>query len=140
MQAPYVICPTQSILSRFDPAPRRLANNNNNNGGPSVRAFGLVNFSRSNGLHLSTRVPFGPVCSSAPFLLLFFFAFFEPSATEIKKRNAIYLSTDFSKKKRKSVKLFVPNGHASCMTRALTSGTPLQGLSCHPFPPPSNLK
>jgi hypothetical protein len=96
-----VICPTQSILSRFDPAPRRLANNNNNNGGPSVRAFGLVNFSRSNGLHLSTRVPFGPVCSSAPFLLLFFFAFFEPSATEIKKRNAIYLSTDFSKKKKK---------------------------------------
>lgn len=75
-----------------------------------MRAFGLVNFSRSNGLHLSTRVPFGPVCSSAPFLLLFFFAFFEPSATEIKKRNAIYLSTDFSKKKENLSNYLCPMG------------------------------
>lgn len=95
-----MICPTQSILSRFDPAPRRLANNNNNNGGPSVRAFGLVNFSRSNGLHLSTRVPFGPVCSSAPFLLLFFLLFLSRRLQKL-KREMLFIYRQISPKKKK---------------------------------------
>jgi hypothetical protein len=95
-----VICPTQSILSRFDPASRRLANNYNNNGGPSVRAFGLVNFSRSNGLHLSTRVPFGPVCSSAPFLLLFFLLFLSRWLQKL-KREMLFIYRQISPKKKK---------------------------------------
>jgi hypothetical protein len=102
LQAPYVICPTQSILSRFDPAPRRLANNNNNNGGPSVRAFGLVNFSRSNGLHLSTRVPFGPVCSSAPFLLLFFLLFLSRRLQKL-KREMLFIYRQISPKKKENL-------------------------------------